>query len=789
MVGQEKTFSIEGTVTDQTTKKVIQQGFVELFKASDSSLVSFQNTNENGRYTIRSVSKGSYFMRVSHPEYAVLNKETFLIDNHFTNLDFSLSVKSYELDAVILDTRNPVAEMEGDKLKVYVNRIPGIEGNDSFELLGKLPGVWTEGDDAIKLNGSANVTILINGQRQGFRNSQDIDLLKSISAENIERVEIISGGSAKYDATGGSIINVITKSKKYDGIYIGLSNDLIINEEVSNSHDLFFNATKGNFTASLSAGYGNIYNYYNETGTAFYRKESNNETKQDYTLDYNGKKKTLNFYGNLNYKIDRENMVALIFSSNSNKNNLHVQQNSVYSGASNFQLDFNNDKNIKDNLTNASFIYEHSVDTTGIQFKAKIGYLDGFIKEQQDFNNEYTFASPPADSLASGTANIPLNGSQYIGKIDFELPLDPIKLEMGTKYTDSEIDNFVTYFNELPEGTVLDTSRSDSLTYKENVFAAYALVRFKFNSFSAQAGARLEHTDNSSSYISTQTVAENSYTNILPNVALSYKGKNISSTLKFTSGITRPDYIYLNPYRYYINEFEFREGNPNLKPLKRNTVSLETNISDFLSISMGYHRYNDQIFVVKRQLNNGLQTLSRPENAASLNDFFANVSVYFSLLNNRWNGQLSLYGETYNYDINPAFITDEEDLDNFTYFTFRFDNSYKLFENLKVYNRFSYRSNSNFYQIYQQNRWRLDLGVTLSMLDNKMKITAGVDDIFDSYDYNNRTFYDEYEKSYSRDLPLQRFRLSLSYDLNLGWKKATNNLNDDDTDETGRFKN
>ena len=788
-MGQEKAFTVEGTISEVNSGKAIQQGFVELFKASDSTMVSFQNTDTNGRYLIRSVAEGTYFMRVSHPEYAVLTKAPFLIDSDLNALDFNLETTSYELDAVVLNTRNPVAEMEGDKLKVYVSRIPGIEGNNSFELLGKLPGVWTEGDSSIKLNGSANVTILINGQRQGFRNSQDIALLQSISAENIERVEIISGGSAKYDATGGSIINVITKNKKYDGIYIGLSNDLIINKEVSNSHDLFLNATKGNFNASFSVGYGVNNNYYDETGTAVYRKDAPNETEQQYTLDYDAHKRTLNFYGNLNYDIDLKNKVALIFSSNSNHNDATIQQNSTYSGASEFGLNYTNDKKIKDNLTNASFIYEHAIDTTGTRFKTKIGYLDGFINEQQNFNNEYLFTAPPVDSIAAGSADIPLEGSQYIGKIDFEMPIDPFKIELGTKYTDSEIDNFVTYYNKFPSGIELDRSRSDSLSYKERVFAAYALVRVKFNSFSAQAGARLEQTQNSSSYISTQTVAENDYTNILPNVALSYKGKNFSSTLKFTSGITRPDYIYLNPYRYYINEFEYREGNPNLEPLKRNTLSLETNISDFLSISMGYHRYNDQIFVVKRQLDNGLQTLSRPENAASLNDYFANVSVYFSLLNNTWNGQLSLYGETYNYDIDPAFITDEEDLDNFTYFTFRFDNSYKLLKNLKINNRFSYRSNSNFYQIYQQNRWRLDLGVTLSLLDNKLKITAGVDDILDSYNYENRTFYDQYEKNYVRDLPLQRFRVSLSYDLNLGWKKATNNLNDDDTEETGRFKN
>src|SRR5690606_40700990 len=154
-------------------------------------------------------------------------------------------------------------------------------------------------------------------------------------------------------------------------------------------------------------------------------------------------------------------------------------------------------------------------------------------------------------------------------------PIKALFLELGTKYTDSKLDNFVAYTNIQNEHEELDTERSDSITYKENVFAAYALTSTKLGKVTLKGGARLERTDYRSSYISYSTISESNYVNILPNVSLSYKGNNFSSILKFTSGITRPNYTYLNPYKYYINEFEYREGNPDLRPLKRNTLILE----------------------------------------------------------------------------------------------------------------------------------------------------------------------------------------------------------------------
>lgn len=787
IIAQNNSSRIEGNVYDSENNLPINTVFIELFKSKDSTLISFQNTNEKGHYSIPNIENGSYFIRISHPEYSVINESSFLLNNHAVR-DFKLQKETQELDEVVIKNKRLIAEMEGDKLKIYVDRIPGIDGDNSYELLGKLPGIWVEGDSSIKINGSANVTILINGQRQGFRTSQDIDLLKSISAENIERVEIISGGSAKYDASDGSIINVITKSKKYDGIHIGLSNQVFINKKLGNSHNLFLNTSKGKFNASFSAGYGIENNYLAENGTTLYEQGENTQTTQNYLTDYDATKHSLSLYGNLNYEIDMRNEISFIFNTTGNKNKSYIDQNSQYTGVNDFMLNYQNTKKIKDNLTNLSLLYQHSFDSSGIVFRTKVGYLDGYIREKQDFTNRYSFDVSPLDSIAAGKANIPLNGSQYIGQIDLEIPFEAVKLELGTKYTNSEIDNFVTYYESIEDDFVVDLSRSDSLIYKEKVFAAYILGHIKVGDISLQAGARLERTENNSSYISTETVANNTYNNILPNIALSYKGNNLSTTLKFTSGITRPEYVFLNPYRYYINEFEYREGNPNLKPLKRNTLSLETNVSDFLTFSLGYHRYNDQIFIVHRQINNGLETVSRPENAASLNDFFANVSLYYSLLNNKWSGQLSLYGEMYNYDIDPLFVTNQEDLDTFTYFTFRFNNSYKLTKDLKIYNRFSYRSNSRFYQIYEESRWRLDLGVTMSLLKNALKLSVGFDDVFDTYNYKNRSNYDGYERNYERDLPLSGLRFSLSYDLNLGWKKTNVKSNIEDIDELNRFK-
>lgn len=789
LYAQEDVYSVTGTVFAPEKKDLSSKGFVELFKQKDSTLVSFQQTGNSGFYNFQRLLKGNYFIRVSHPEFAVFNGIPFLVTSDLIDKNIVLEVSNYQLDEVVLKQRRPMAELDGDQMNVYVERIPGIEGDNSFELLSKLPGVWTEGDSSIKLNGSNDVTILINGRRQGFRNSQDINLLKTISAINIKKVEIISGGSAKYDATGGSVINIITKNKTFDGLNVNLNNTISINRELSNSHNLYLNVSSGKLNAAASVGYGVNKNYYDESGMATYNSLSVNSTIQDYDIEYDSENNSLSIYTNLNYDFNPLNRINLNITNYGNTNDITVFQESVYSGGTEFDLLYNNDRNVKDNLTSVQLSYESSLDSAGVKISTNIGYLEGFIKEQQEFYNNFSLNNPERDSLTRGTANIPLVGNQFIGGVDVEIPLDNFHIELGAKYTDGQIENFVTYNSITNNGPELDLLRSDSLIYKEKVFASYLLAKTSFKNFSFKAGARLEQTNNRSSYISSNTIAENKYINILPNVALSYKIRDFSTSLKFTSGITRPDYVYLNPYQYYINEFEYREGNPNLKPLKRNTFTLENSLWDFLNITLGYHRINDMIFVVNRQENENLQVVSSPENAAALNDFFVNISLYYRLLDNKWGGQLSLYGETYNYDIDEQFITDSDDLDNFTYFTLQFNNSYEISEKWSVFNEFSYRSNSTFYQIFQKERYRLDLGITAKLFQDRIKITAGVDDIFNTYDYENRTYYDGYEKVYFRELSLRRFQLSVNIDLDRGWKKSASKSGNDNVEELNRFKN
>lgn len=784
-------FYVTGKVINGESQQEVNNTFVELFRAKDSSLVSFQNTNDLGVYEFRQVKGGAYFIRVSHPQYAVITTEEISISDDLIDKNFVLEESNFELDEVVITKHKPFATLEGNKMNILVDRIPGIEGDNTLELLSMLPGIWVEGDNSLTINGSNNVIILINGKRQGFRNSQDIDLLKTISANNIEKVEIISGGSAKYDATGGSVINIITKNKMLEGVSANLSSSISVNKRFSNSNNLFVSLTTGKLNAIGSVSYGKSRGYYDEKGTAFFDSNTGDskETMQLYDEDYSLKNTALSFYTNLIYQFDAKNELSLNLSSYGNDKSSYLSQNSIYQGAQNFQLNYKNKKEIKDNLTNINLNYIHTLDTSGTKLMTNIAYLDGYIKEKQDYSNEYLLSQEAQDSIVLGYGDIPLTGSQFIGQFDVEIPIKALFLELGTKYTDSKLDNFVAYTNIQNEHEELDTERSDSITYKENVFAAYALTSTKLGKVTLKGGARLERTDYRSSYISYSTISENNYVNILPNVSLSYKGNNFSSILKFTSGITRPNYTYLNPYKYYINEFEYREGNPDLRPLKRNTLILENSFWDFLNVSVGYHKYNDMIFVVKKRLDESLYTVSRPENAVALNDFFTSISLYYRLLDNTWSGQLSFYGETYNYDIKEEFITNVDDLDQFTYYNIRFNNNYKLFSFIDVFNRFSYRSNANFYQSYQNNRWRLDLGANFKLLKDKLRLTIAVNDIFDTYNYDNISYYNNYKNNYVRNLDLTRFRMSLTYNIDHGWKKTKAFSQEKNSEELNRYKN
>ncbi|MDG3582869.1 MULTISPECIES: outer membrane beta-barrel protein [Galbibacter] len=784
---QESLHSIAGVVQVNQSGEPLKNAFVELFKMSDSTFVFAQNTDDQGNFKISRIEKEKYFMRISHPLYAVYISKPINLVHNVSNKIFSLEENTNELDEVIVEATRPIAVLDGDKKSIYVERIPGIEGDNGIELLGKLPGFWIENESSIAFNGSSEVTILINGRRQGFKNSQDLNLLKTIPANNIKKIEVISGGSAKYDADRGTIVNIITKNKAVDGLSVNLSSYSYVNEEISDFQNAYVNLVSGRFSGSASVGYRNSKSYGTENGNIFY-DNSDEDTQQDYLKNYDIDSKVLSLYSNLNYKIDQSNELNFNFSSYSTNKQTNIQQQNSYYGEQNFILKFKNLKNAEDNLTSMNLSHTYTKDSSDFKIKSNIGYLTGFIDETQNFENKFITGST-IDSLNKGRAEIPLDGHQFIMGLDFEIPVSVFLIEAGAKYTDSEIENNATYFDDIDGLEMLNGSRSDSLIYDEKVFAGYSLLSTSVGNMSFKGGVRIEHTENASAFLSTQTISANSYTNFLPNFVVSYKTKNLSSALKFTSGLTRPDYVYLNPYEYYISEFSYRVGNPDLKPVKRNTISLENSLFDFLDIDLGYHRYNDMIMLVSRRLENSLYTRTRPENATSINDFYASVGIYYRLLDNKWSGQLSFYGETYNYDIKPQFVTDTRDLDQFQYYSVKFNNSYEITPNIEIFNRFSYRSNSTFYQIYQASRWRLDLGVTGNLFNDSLKITAGVDDIFNTYNYDNISYFDGYQNNYETDLSLTRFKLSVVYSFSTGWNKNKKSTSTDNSKEITRFKN
>lgn len=779
---QNKVFSLEGNISEEGTSLKVEGAIIKIANNEKKEYTYFSVSDSLGNYKINNIEPGNYIIDIKAPfDNAGIEDIIGIYEDLIYNK--SIIINPTVLSGVQVVGRKKLIKIDGDKIQVDVESLPGYEADNSMEVLNKVPGVWLDGE-SIRINGSDQINILINGKQQTLTQSQIFTMLKNIPARNIEKVEIISGGSAKYDATGGSVLNIVTKKNFFDGYNLTFTNDILINDFIGNFNSIFATIQKNKFQIQFSYSFQNTNRYIDEVGTSAYTDQN---TNLKYINDYNFNTKMNSIMSSVSYEINKKNNLQLSLNSTFGNSRNNLEEDSKFEGENSFDLKLINRTLNKENLNSLNFEYQIKLDTLGKNIKLNYGYLNGSLVNNMDISNEYQYPDSSTESNFS-IAKIPLKGFQNRVSIDLEYPFKKNNFEAGLKFTSGQIENFVSYSDIINGESVFNYISSDSLKYDEKVFAGYSIFTKILNKYTIKAGLRVEHTKYESLNVSNNSSFNNDYTNLLPNLAVSYKNDGFSMALKLTSGLNRPDYNYLNPYQFYINDFRYRIGNGNLKPQTRYTLSLESSPFDFLFVSLGYNRINDMIFVVNKQIENSLVTFQSPENTLSLDDYFINISVFYTLFDNKLSGQINAYGEIFKYNIKEEFITSASDLETSYFSYYSWNNNYKISNKLSLSSSLNIRSNANFYQIEQSSRWRLDLGVNYSLKKDVFNIYARVNDVFNTYNMENTSYFNEFQNSYTRDLNLLLFKFGFTYSLDRGWKNDRKKV-ETDTEAIERFKN
>jgi hypothetical protein len=581
--------SVKGIAIDSATNKPMPYVTVALQDAKTNKSVKSTLTNDDGSFVLKAPSVGPYNLVLAFIGYA--NKAVPVAGNGAeANLGkILLDPSTSQLKEVSITAVKPIMTQEVDRIGYNVQADPESTALSALDMMRKVPLLTVDGNDNVLLKGSGNYKILINGKESAMMAKNPSDVLKSMPASNIEKIEVITTPPAKYDAEGlAGIINIITKKNADQGYNVAINGRY--NSVYGPGYNFNGSYKQGKLGVSGYFGFGNQKQTVTNSGTTENIFANQNTISQ---LSSNSRKSNYD-YGDieLSYELDSLNLLTgsvsfykqhTITGSNQTSNTdsagvatqgYHLQNAGVehYLGldaALNYQLGF---KRSKDELLTFSYQYNYSPDKqfNSNLFSERMNYPASTVPDYQQYNNS-----------GSRTNTI---------QVDFTSPLGKkLTIEAGTKailrnnfsdYTLDDRDSLSQLFEP-------NAGQTNNFNYRQDVYSLYNSYQLKLDKWTAKAGLRLEHTAINADFTSVGVSVAPDYNNLIPSISIQRRFTSSSFNLGYTQRIQRPGISQLNPFIDLSNPQFVTTGNPGLRPELDNTFEFSYSHFGTNSINAG----------------------------------------------------------------------------------------------------------------------------------------------------------------------------------------------------------
>lgn len=728
-------------------KAPVEGATAELLRSKDSALVKTAITDKNGVVEIESVLTSTYLLRITGVGFSTFYSKAFEIKEGETTLvpAITLTAKGEtQLQGVTVSAKKPFIQRLNDRLIVNVENSVVNAGSAALDVLERSPGITIDQNDNIILRGKQGVIIYIDGRPSPMTGQDLANYLRGLPVNAIERIEIITNPSSKYDAAGNSgIIDIRLKKDQRLG---------------SNG--------------TLTAGYGQgVYPKWNAGTTFNYRNKSVNvfgNYNHAYRENLNHLIINRNFYTNgvFNGSDDKDNYMFMPFTSNTARlgADFFPSKNTIIGFVVNGSFnDFNRSgaiKTIVNNTANQPVFNFNSLSTNNDFFNNSFANIN--LKQKLDSNGKELTADVDYGVFKNGSLSrtasyfYNLNGSKRkdddildgdqtgkltlkTAKVDFTNPMKSgAKLEAGLKTSYVSSDNDAKFYNVMPTETVVDVTKTNRFFYEEYNNAAYANFSKEYKKFNVQLGLRGELTNLRTRQVKGDARYRNDYFQLFPSGFFNYKlTQDQTLGVSVSRRIDRPGYSDLNPFLFQIDATIYSTGNPLLKP--QTTWSYELNYTlKNLNFTFGYsHTKEPQNYVLSKildviptfeikpgqdsnitvQIPVNLQssdylglTASAPVRISKWWNMINNVNVFY----NKFNGNLS--GTQLNDGAVAANIRTTNS------FTLKKGWTAELNANLNTGGRYGY--------MVMNKQWGLGAGVQKTVLEGKGTLRFNITDIF-----------------------------------------------------------
>jgi iron complex outermembrane recepter protein len=659
---QNKGTRINGSVIDGSSK-TIESATIALHTAKDSSVLKFAVADKTGKYSFPDVVTGNYFISVTAVGHDKGFSEPIIVDGNTSEINLKtieLVPQAKSIAGVTITARRPLIEQKIDRTVVNVEASVTNVGATAMEVLEKSPGLSVDKDGNISLKGKQGVMVLIDGRPTQLGGADLANLLRSMSANQLDQIEIMTNAPAKYDAAGNAgVINIKTKKNKQFGYNGALTLGYGQGKYPKFNEGLNFNYRHGkiNLFTNLSHNYRKGFseleiqrNFRDRNSKQLISTFDQFANMQNINETFNGKIGADYFASkNTTFGVVVSGLTSPGTFTNRNLNNIYDVTGKLLSETRAISQQESRWNNFSTN-----FNFRQVLDTTGKEITADLDYLTYGRSSSQTLSNSYFDAAgnsiSKSDTLYS---SMPQDINIYSGRIDYLQPLkNGARFEAGVKSSIVRTDNNAIYDTVHNGEIIRDLNRSNHFIYEENINAAYVnLNKSLSKKLSAQLGLRLENTIAKGKQISTNEEFDRNYTQLFPTAFLQYKA-NEKNTIGLNYGrrIRRPNYESLNPFIEYLDRYTSQQGNPNLKPQFSHNIEASHSFKGFLTTTLNYTNTTDIIQQVIEQNETTNEAYVKQQNIAQQRQYGLSVSanmpvtkwwrnsLYVNAFNNRFEG-------------------------------------------------------------------------------------------------------------------------------------------------------
>ena len=768
-----KLANIKGKIIEAQSKAPLAYASIRILKNSDSTLVSGGISDEKGQFSLEA-PYGDYHAVVEFLGYQPIKIPSFSVSAGKNSLDLgtiSLSASAQNLQEVVVQGEKSSMELALDKKIFNVGKDLANAGGTASDILSNIPSVSVDGEGNVKLRGSDNVRILIDGKPSGLVSFKGGAGLQQLQGSLVDKVEVITNPSARYEAEGMSgIINIVLKKDRRQGF--NGSFDLIAGnpDNFGAGANVNYRKDKINFFLNyalayrLQPGRGETYQEVYDGATTRILEQTNKGRMRAANNSING---------GLDYYFDDKNIftASYLWRRSDARRITDNQYKDYINSLSNLYSITNRQQDETEDEPNSEYAlsYKRSFEKKGHELLIDARYLDYWEHSDQTFTQKSVFADGIINKVSSRTQKS-LNDEtekQWLFSADYVQPFGKEgKYELGVRssFRDMSNDFFVTEQDSTGIYLPLD-SLNNNFLYDENINAAYAIIGNKIKRFSYQFGLRAEHTDIKTTLAQTNESNPRNYANLFPSAHFTYKLAHENSLqISYSRRVRRPRYNDLSPFVTFSDNRNFFSGNPDLNPEFTDAYDLG-HVKFFEKGSFAsslYYRYTTGKIDRIRRVNSEGFAATRPENLLDEHSFGAEFTSSFTL--KKW----------WKLDFNVNFfraITDgsniQEDYQSDTYAWFaRQTSRFSLPKKTDIQIRASYEAPRQTPQGEVKSLFFTDLSMSRDLFKGQGKLILNVLDVFNSRRFRSITRGENFYTENNSQMRLRQINLTLNYRLN-----------------------